>query len=288
MRFLDKLIALAVIVYLAGQVIGAWDPTAEYRPSRRAPPLPSAPKPERTEPAVPALPADLRLIVREEAALPDVGRGRVGEIEREGGPRRRGETSSGTAWPLADGVWVTARHVAEECSALRFRDTRWAEPRFAFRDASVDVMAFRTERREPALALGSRVPAREAVAVAVGYPKGKPAVAELRLIGTSRIRYEGGAPFLAYYWEVTRVPDALADRNLAGISGGPVIDGAGRTIGVAIFGNDRRGTLGTVALSDLRRNADPHAQGAAASVVQPSAAAALLSTRRVEQVICRR
>jgi S1-C subfamily serine protease len=288
MRFLDKLIALAVIVFLAGQLIGAWEDRRAPEAPRRAPP-PAARVEPPMAPAAPAATADWREIRRQEAALPDVGRGRVGEIEREGGPRRRGETSTGTAWPVGDGVWATARHVAEECGAIRFRDTRWAEPRVAFRDPDVDLMGFRTsERRETPLALSPRPPARDAAALAVGYPKGKPAVAELRLIGTSRIRYEGGQPFLAYYWEVTRVPDAFADRNLAGISGGPVIDGAGRTIGVAIFGNDRRGTLGTVALSDLRRNADPHAQSAAATPVAVSAAAALLSTRRVEQVVCRR
>lgn len=284
MRFLDKLIGLGIIGYLIANLIGAWDSERSPAPSRRAPP------PQRPQAAGPAeAGSEVREITRLEAALPDVGRGRVMDLEKN--DRRRGATSSGTAWSLGDGVWATARHVAEDCSDISWREGSWREPRYVFRDPNVDLLAFKADRHAEPLALATTPPRPASSAVAVGYPKGKAAVARLTLIGAVRVRYGNGEPFRAYYWTIDAVPEPLADRNLSGISGGPVLDRDGRTISVAIFGNDRRGTLGTVALSDLTRDARPHAAKSTARAPdgrEPEALGRdLLASRRVDMVYCR-
>jgi len=176
------------------------------------------------------------------------------EIRIELGPKR---DSSGTAFPIAPGIWMTARHVADGCAKVGIV----TGPRRAVRGGEVMV------HQNADLAI-FRAPVRAApVAVAVadddlklgqagyhfGFPQGRPGAMRSTLMGRGILResgrYSTREPVLAWA-EIERVPDN--DEPLSGISGGPVFDAAGRLVGVHVAGSVRRGRSYTTAPRSMR------------------------------------
>lgn len=165
------------------------------------------------------------------------------------------QDSSGTAFPIGRGVWMTARHVADGCAKVGVV----TGPRRAVRGGDVLV------HRNADLAL-FRAPVGSApVAVAdgdlrigqagyhFGFPRGEPGAVRSQLLGrgTMRVsgRYSTREPVLAWA-ELERVPDS--DEPLSGISGGPVFDASGRLVGVHVAGSIRRGRSFTTAPASMR------------------------------------
>jgi serine protease Do len=165
------------------------------------------------------------------------------------------ETASGTAFSVGDGgVWLTARHVLNGCrqAAIVVAEGRGVVARL--RAARGDVAVLATQGGAPALGLAATLaPAVGQLAFHPGFPQGRPGEAASRLIGTQNVRARGRGrrPQALLAWaEVGRTEGLGGD--LAGLSGAPVLDGAGQVVGVTLAWSPRRGRIYSSSASDMR------------------------------------
>jgi serine protease Do len=167
--------------------------------------------------------------------------------------------STGTAFSIGDGVWMTARHVVDGCRQVGIvTGSRKAE---IAHDVQVhpgaDLAIFRTRRSTASLGFETVLPESGQAAYHFGFPQGKPGDVRSTMIGhtTMRLRgrYRTEEPVIAWA-ERTRVPNISTP--LSGISGGPVVDADGQVIGVHVAGSKRRGRSFTTAPSSMRQILD--------------------------------
>ena len=207
--------------------------------------------------------------------------------------------SSGTGFAIANGLWLTAKHVARGCERLGIlnEDGRVAvKARAVYVAENADVAIFQTQGGPLPLALdldesdiklGSQ-------GFHVGYPQGKPGEVTSRLIGRELMlttgAWRGRENTLA--WAETGRTRGLSG-TLGGLSGGPTLDGNGRVIGITIAENPRRGrVISTVAasmekaLTDADINANGLAEGPLNSGDFAQQAKRLRADLKVVQVIC--
>ncbi|WPZ34339.1 serine protease [Thalassobaculum sp. OXR-137] len=157
-----------------------------------------------------------------------------------------GETadSSGTAFAIAPGVWMTARHVIDGCDVVGIleRPRRGVRARAFAVHSGADVAVMQVDRSGPAVQFADALPQPGDIAYHVGFPHGQPGELRSRMLGMSvmnaRGRYSTREPVIAWA-ELERHPED--SRPLSGLSGGPVFDGQGRLIGVHVAGSVRRG-----------------------------------------------
>ena len=212
--------------------------------------------------------------------------------------------TGGTAFALgAPGVWVSAAHVLEGCSvaALVVGPGRGVAAKVSI-DPDSDVAILTTEGGAEPLPSGLSLPLREgARGYHPGFPQGRPGEATSRLLGRQTLVLRRGGsrapraePVMA--WAEVGRTDGLRG-GLAGLSGAPVLDGAGRVVGLTIAEAPRRGRIYTVApesmAAALARAHVPANAGAALG--EPitvenygRAADALRRDLRVAQVACMR
>lgn len=173
-------------------------------------------------------------------------------IRIELGPKTN---SSGTAFPVGRDVWMTARHVVDDCAKVGIVTA----PNRAVRGGEVvvhqnaDLALFRAPvRAAPVAVAGDELRIGQA-GYHFGFPRGEPGAMRSTLLGRGVMRESGRyttrEPVLAWA-EVQRVPDN--DQPLSGISGGPVFDAAGRLVGVHVAGSVRRGRSFTTAPRSMR------------------------------------
>jgi serine protease Do len=159
------------------------------------------------------------------------------------------EPASGTAFSVADrGVWITARHVVEGCktAAIVVAEGRGVATKVRI-DRRGEAAILTTEGGAPALPLGLGISLRRGDrAFHPGFPQGRPGEATSRLLGRENLVVHGrGArtePVLV--WAETGRTDGLKG-TLAGLSGAPALDRAGRVIGVTVAEAPRRGRIYT-------------------------------------------
>ncbi len=152
--------------------------------------------------------------------------------------------SSGTAFAVGDGTWMTARHVVDGCDVVGVLDDRGRgiRARGVTIHPGADVAVMDLARTGPAVRFADSVPRPGDTAYHVGFPRGVPGEMRSRMMGMRvmnvRGRYSTREPVIVWA-EIERFPDD--SRPLSGLSGGPVFDARGRVIGVHVAGSVRRG-----------------------------------------------
>jgi S1-C subfamily serine protease len=163
--------------------------------------------------------------------------------------------STGTAFSIGEGMWMTARHVLEGCSTFGIvTGRRRVEKGYRMiLNPRHDLATFHTDRSATALGFEPRNLSRNQEAFHFGYPQGKPADVRSRLLGRMNVvhgrGHRGREPVVAWA-EIKRVPNIKG--SLGGISGGPVVDAEGDVIGVTVAGSPRRGRVFTTAPTGIR------------------------------------
>jgi serine protease Do len=224
MRFLDKLAIVALLVLaVAGKVISG-DQETERRPDPRifTPPI-IATSPEPSGP----LPSKYR---DAPTFTIDVGTDK--------------KTSTGTAFSVGQGLWVTARHVTDGCDLIVLkRGPRSGIPvRNAKQEGNADITILKTDKTAPSLPVAKTEIAQGQKGWSFGFPHGEPGDVYGTMIGRAKMRargrYSSLEPVIAWT-QRRRIPEIGTD--LSGISGGPWLDQTGRVIGVHVAGAPRRG-----------------------------------------------
>jgi serine protease Do len=207
--------------------------------------------------------------------------------------------ASGTAFSVADtGVWLTARHVVDGCrqTALVVAEGRGVAARVEI-DPNGEAAVLTTEGGAPALPLlvdDSKLK-RGDLGYHTGFPQGKPGEAVSRLLGRENlvVRGRGARTEPVLVWAEVGRTDNLKG-TLAGLSGAPALDSAGRVIGVTVAEAPRRGRIYTTssatmanALSYSRRRPSGFAAGEPVNVENYGRVAdGLRRDLRVAQVVC--
>jgi len=211
----------------------------------------------------------------------------------------RSGTSTGTAFSVNDqGLWLTARHVVQGCGAVGLRERqRWVRATVAWAHPNADVALIRTRGGAPPLPLSTETPLKGMDGFGMGFPQGRPGAVQGRLLGRAQMQarglFQGRAPTLEWA-EVRRVPKFRG--SLGGISGGPLLDGEGRVLGVMVAEEPRRGRFSTAAPETLLAMAGPNraipigAAEAAPLPVHPGSFGAVADQLRgrltIAQVLC--
>lgn len=210
--------------------------------------------------------------------------------------RRR--TEVGTAFSVADtGVWLTARHVVADCAnvALMVAEGRGVSARVE-PGANNDVAVLVTEGGARALPLiGAARLQRGQRGFHPGFPRDAAGEATSRYLGRDELpaRRRGERSQAALVWVETGRTTGLHG-SLAGLSGAPALDAAGRVIGVTLAEQPRRGRIYTStpeAIAEAMHSA--RVRPAAFAVGEPvtadnyyRVADSLRRDLRVAQVIC--
>jgi serine protease Do len=224
----DWLVYLGVVAALAWAAVAAQD--REDAPPA-PPPMPALAGP----PLGPASPFDPSVVVK--APAPP-------------GP------GTGTAFSVAaGGVWLTARHVVQGCARTAIVVAPGSAVAAAVRaDPLGDMAVLFTKGGAPPLPVAPPTPLRQgAVAFHPGFPGGRAGEAASRLVGRERMvtRGRGGHAQAVLAWAQLGKTAGLP-ASLAGLSGAPALDSAGRVLGVTIAQAPRRGLIYTTTPASLR------------------------------------
>ena len=220
-RFPDWLIycgAVAAVVFAAM----AWRQRADAPPA--PPPIPGAADPALLTSETPFNPRKVK-------PMPD-------------GPL---QTRAGTAFSIsAAGVWLTARHVIEDCrqAAVIVADGRGVLAK-VIADPESDVAVLQTEGGGPPLPLAPKRDLADGQrAFHPGFPQGRPGEATSIYLGRDawRERARWARPQDVLAWAESGRTDGIKG-SLAGLSGAPVLDKAGQVVGVTLAEAPRRGRL---------------------------------------------
>jgi serine protease Do len=159
-------------------------------------------------------------------------------------------TSSGTAFALGGGWWLTARHVVDGCSVAGLM----TGPRKGVRASEIllhpgaDAALMRVPLKSTPFKMADAPVRRGQAGFSIGYPQGDPGEVHANLIGRQRLRTRGRfhSEEPALVWaEQRRRPTTLP--ALGGLSGGPMFNSDGSFVGILVASSERRGRVITAA-----------------------------------------
>ncbi|MDB5470587.1 MAG: serine protease [Caulobacter sp.] len=215
--------------------------------------------------------------------------------------QEKAQPTSGTAFSIADrGVWITARHVVEGCNqvAVVVAEGRGVATRVSV-NTQGDAAVLFSDGGSPAMPIISPADARKLKrgdrAFHPGFPQGKAGEVTSRLLGRENLVTHGrGARSegVLVWAEVGRTNTLKGP--LAGLSGAPALDAAGRVMGVTVAENPRRGRIYTTTpetlLAAMTAAGQPASHFATGEPVNTEnygrVADALRRDLRVAQVVC--
>jgi len=167
-----------------------------------------------------------------------------------------GFTERGTSFSLGDGLWLTARHVAnKDCAEIvLIVNGKNVRAQLGFLDRNADVAVLQAGATStPSLPIEASTIVEGQRAFAFGFPSGSLGAMEDEAMGGTRLRLGGrltGIAPVVVWAEIRRFPHDIT--TMTGISGGPMLDAKGRVVGIVVATSVRRGRAITIAPQILR------------------------------------
>ena len=162
----------------------------------------------------------------------------------------RNQSSSGTAFYLGNNLWMTARHVINECKEVYLKnDNKNSFIEKILIHPNSDLALFTNNNLIPEkFEIGKEI---SKIAFSSGYPAGKPGDVALEFAGfmAMEARSYNILEKHSIYAVLEKNPRNLL--SFGGISGGPAFDINGKINGVVVAEFTRRGLLGVVGIDQI-------------------------------------
>ena len=169
-------------------------------------------------------------------------------LKTDGKNRRSG---TGTAFYIGNDMWLTARHVVNECEKILIKEPsekKLIEKILIHPNSDLALFKHSSTRELSKFQLAPNV---RPSSYATGFPGGTPGDASLALAGFMAME-ERGYNILekhTIFAVLEKHPNTLA--SFGGISGGPSFDSFGNLNGVVVAEFTRRGLLGAVGIEQI-------------------------------------
>ena len=162
----------------------------------------------------------------------------------------RNQSSSGTAFYLGNNLWMTARHVINECEEVYLKnDNKNSFIEKILIHPNSDLALFSNNNLIPEkFEIGKEI---SKFVFSSGYPAGKPGDVALEFAGfmAMEARSYNILEKHSIYAVLEKNPRNLL--SFGGISGGPAFDSSGNINGVVVAEFTRRGLLGVVGIDQI-------------------------------------